>query len=87
MNCVHCSDPNPEGWFYCRSCGKRSSEPLYNTQFVIRESPWAGAIRKDMIDFNMVSMDDSIRSMKKEFDEANTKKWDDRVKKARIQGD
>ena len=22
MNCIHCNSPNPEQWFYCRNCGK-----------------------------------------------------------------
>tara|TARA_Y100000296_G_scaffold70929_1_gene85981 strand:+ start:138 stop:407 length:270 start_codon:yes stop_codon:yes gene_type:complete len=81
-NCIECSKPNPEGWFYCRSCGKRSSEPMYSTQFILRDSPWATAIRKDQVGFSRVSMEDSVKSMQKEFDTGNTKKWNERVKKA-----
>ena len=31
MNCIHCNSPNPELWFYCRNCGKKTSEPKYTT--------------------------------------------------------
>ena len=31
MNCIHCNSPNPEQWFYCRNCGKKTSEPKYTT--------------------------------------------------------
>ena len=46
--CIHCNKDNSEGWFYCRSCGKKASKPRYSTQFVVRENnPWATAIRKN----------------------------------------
>ena len=81
-NCIHCSDPNPDNWFYCRSCGKKASKSKYSTQFIMRDSPWATAIRKDQVGFSTISMDESVKSMKKEFDGANTKKWTNRVNKA-----
>ena len=31
MNCVHCKNPNPERWFYCRACGKKASEAIFTT--------------------------------------------------------
>ena len=31
MNCIHCNSPNPEQWFYCRNCGKKTSKPKYTT--------------------------------------------------------
>jgi len=55
---------------------------MYSTQFTLRDSPWATAIRKDQIGFSRVSMDDSVKSMQSEFDAGNTKKWNERVKKA-----
>ena len=51
MKCQHCSKPNPEGMFNCPSCGKRANAPKWSTQFVLRDSPMATAIRKDQIDF------------------------------------
>ena len=81
-NCIHCNKPNPDGWFNCRSCGQRSSEPMYTTQLILRDASWATAIRKDMVDFNTISMDDSIKSMENNIKKENSKKWDSRVKKA-----
>ena len=85
-NCMHCNKPNPDGWFNCRSCGQRSSEPMYTTQLILRDASWATAIRKDMVDFNTISMDDSIKSMENNIKKENVKKWDARVKKAWKQG-
>ena len=85
-NCMHCNEPNPDGWFNCRSCGQRSSEPMYTTQLILRDASWATAIRKDMVDFNTISMDDSIKSMENNIKKDNAKKWDARVKKAWKQG-
>ena len=85
-NCMHCNEPNPDGWFNCRSCGQRSSEPMYTTQLILRDASWATAIRKDMVDFNTISMDDSIKSMENNIKKENSKEWDARVKKAWRQG-
>ena len=85
-NCIHCDKPNPDGWFNCRSCGQRSSEPMYTTQLILRDSSWATAILKDKVDFNTISMDDSIKSMENNIKKENSKKWDSRVKKAWKQG-
>ena len=85
-NCIHCNEPNPDGWFSCRSCGERSSEPMYTTQLIFRDGDWATAIRKDMVDFNTISMDDSIKSMENNIKKENSKEWDARVKKAWRQG-
>jgi len=85
-NCIHCNKPNPDGWFNCRSCGQRSSEPMYTTQLILRDASWATAIRKDMVDFNTISMDDSIKSMENNIKKENAKKWDARVNKAWRQG-
>ena len=85
-NCMHCNEPNPDGWFNCRSCGQRSSEPMYITQLILRDGSWATAIRKDKVHFNTISMDDSIKSMENNIKKENAKKWDSRVKKAWKQG-
>ena len=29
--CMHCKKDNKEGWFYCKSCGKRASESKFTT--------------------------------------------------------
>ena len=64
-NCQHCDEPNPEGYFNCPSCGKRAAPNKWNTNFVIRENnSMARAIRTDQIDFNTLSMEDSMKKMK-----------------------
>ena len=85
--CVHCKKPNPTGWFYCRSCGNKSSEPMYTTQVVIRDSGWATAIRKDLVDFSTTTMEDSVKSIQNNIMKENSKKWNERAKKAWRQGD
>ncbi len=30
-NCMHCETPNPDGWFYCKTCGNKASEPKFTT--------------------------------------------------------
>ncbi len=66
MNCQHCNEPNPEGYFNCRSCGQRASKSKWTQQFVVRENnPWARAIRTDQIDFSTKDMDEHIKEQKK----------------------
>jgi len=62
MSCQHCSKDNSEGWFYCRVCGKRASEPLYAYAVIIREAGFATAIWKDQIDFQVTTMGEDIES-------------------------
>jgi hypothetical protein len=31
MDCIHCKSPNPERWFYCRKCGKKTSDTKFTT--------------------------------------------------------
>ena len=31
MACIHCESPNPERWFYCKKCGKKTSESKFTT--------------------------------------------------------
>ena len=75
-NCQHCSKPNPEGMFNCPSCGKRAHPPKWSTQFVLRDTPMAKAIRTDQIDFGSVSMDSHIEKTKKRNEQERAKKID-----------
>ncbi len=59
---MHCDKPNPDGWFYCKNCQQPASPRQYTVNTVMRESPWAPAIRRDLIDFNMISMDKDIEN-------------------------
>ena len=29
--CMHCNEDNKEGWFCCKSCGKKASESKFTT--------------------------------------------------------
>tara|TARA_R100000329_G_C7472688_1_gene166498 strand:- start:218 stop:427 length:210 start_codon:yes stop_codon:yes gene_type:complete len=58
-NCVHCSNPNPERWFYCRSCGKKSSETKYSTNMWMRTERGK---RTDM-EFRNITMDQHIKEV------------------------
>jgi len=85
MNCQHCNEPNPEGYFNCRSCGKRASKPKFTQQFVVREdNPWARAIRTDQVNFGTKDMNTHIKeNQKKKGLKANKRlhdsiKWDDK---------
>jgi|MGYP003148523322 hypothetical protein len=62
MSCQHCNKDNSEGWFYCRTCGKRANKPLFSPAIIIREAGFATAIRKDQIDFQVTTMGEDIES-------------------------
>ena len=83
MNCQHCNKPNKEGMFNCPSCGKRAHPPKWSTQFVVRDTPMATAIRKDQIEFGTRDMNTHIKEVQKKNEaDANKRlhnsvKWDD----------
>ena len=59
MKCVNCNTPNPERWFYCKSCGNRASEPIYTTNLFMMSE---GAKRSD-VEFSVKNMDEHIASI------------------------
>ena len=64
MSCQHCDKPNPENWFTCRECGKRSTPPKWTPQVVIRDNgPWASAFRKDQIDMRIIDGEDYAKQL------------------------
>ena len=84
-NCQYCDAPNLEGYFNCRSCGKRASKPKWTPQFVVREdNSWARAIRTDQVNFGTKDINTHIKeNQKKKELKANKKlhdsiKWDDK---------
>ena len=79
MDCQHCNKPNKEGHFNCPSCVKRAHPPKWSTQFVVRETPMATAIRKDQIDFGTVSMGDHMKRTKKNNEKERSKKLDNLI--------
>jgi len=64
MDCQHCNKPNKEGHFNCPSCGLRAHPPKWSTQFVLRDTPMATAIRKDQINFGRVDMESHMKKTK-----------------------
>lgn len=78
-NCQHCSKPNPEGMFNCPSCGRRAHPPKWSTQFVLRDTPMARAIRTDQIDFGTMSMDKHIERTNKKNKKERAKKMDQMI--------
>jgi hypothetical protein len=80
MNCVHCKNPNPERWFYCRACGEKASEAVYTTNLFMMSE--AGK-RTDM-EFSSMSMNDHISKVNKGKKERQNKIWKNRIKQAGI---
>tara|TARA_R110000824_G_scaffold37497_3_gene115016 strand:- start:4782 stop:5063 length:282 start_codon:yes stop_codon:yes gene_type:complete len=60
--CIHCQEPNTEGWFYCRYCDKPASERKYTVNTILRDTPWASAIRRDLVGVSSISMDEDIKN-------------------------
>jgi hypothetical protein len=57
--CVHCFNPNPENWFYCKECGRRSSESRYSTNMWMRTERG----KRTDVEINTISMDESVKQM------------------------
>ena len=80
MNCVHCKNPNPEEWCYCRACGEKASEAVYTTNLFMMSE----AGRRTDMEFSSISMDKHIAKVNKEKKERHNKIWKDRIKQAGI---
>ena len=61
-NCVHCSNPNPENWFYCRRCGEHASNERYSKNMWMRTERG----KRSDIEFRTQTMDESVDEMNKE---------------------
>ena len=57
--CVHCFNPNPENWFYCKECGKRASKNKYSQNMWMRTERG----KRTDIEFNTTTIDESIKKM------------------------
>ena len=68
-NCVHCSNPNPDNWFYCMDCGKRSSDVAFSTNMWMRTERGK---RTDM-EFRNITMDEHIKEVEESRDGRNFK--------------
>ena len=61
MQCQYCHKENLEGWFYCRSCGKRASAMKFTTNLWMMSDLGK---RTDM-EFSSQTMGESIKEMRK----------------------
>ena len=63
--CIHCSNPNPENWFYCRNCGKHASGDKYSQNMWMRTERG----KRTDVEFSTQTMDESINEMYKKQEE------------------
>ena len=80
MNCKHCKAPNREGWFYCKTCGKRASSRKFTNIMFMRSE----AGKRTDIEFSTTSMDKHIAKVTKDKKIRQAKVWEDRVRQASI---
>jgi len=58
-NCIHCEAPNPEEWFYCRECGKRSSDIKFTTNMYMMSEIG----KRTDIEFSDTTVEQDIKDM------------------------
>jgi len=80
MNCIHCKTPNPEQWFYCRSCGNKASEPIYTTSLFMQSEIG----KRSDIEFSEVSMDSHINKINKDKIKKSNKFWKEKVRQSGV---
>jgi hypothetical protein len=57
--CINCSNPNPEHWFYCKKCGKHASGEKYSNNMWIRTERG----KRTDIEFRDITMDEHIKEV------------------------
>ena len=73
---MHCETPNPDGWFYCKTCGNKTSEPKFTTNmYMISEIG-----KRSDIEFSTTTMDDVIIRDKNERGQKSRKFWEGKLK-------
>ena len=60
--CVQCKSPNPEGWFYCKNCGNKSSESKFTTNMYMMSEIG----KRSDIEFSTTTLDNVIEKDIKE---------------------
>ena len=65
--CINCKLPNPDQWFYCRKCGKKSSDSKFTTNLYMMSE----AGKRTDIEFSTTTIDEDIKSMNRR-NHANT---------------
>ena len=63
MKCVSCENPNPDQWFYCRSCGKKTSKSKFTTNLYMRSEIG----KRTDIEFSSTTIDDDIKQRNKKL--------------------
>jgi hypothetical protein len=75
MNCIHCNASNKDNWFYCKTCGKRASAPLFTTNmFMMSEQG-----KRSDIEFNTISLDDHVASEVAQREAKQKNFWKEKV--------
>tara|TARA_R110002012_G_scaffold70583_1_gene181671 strand:+ start:694 stop:900 length:207 start_codon:yes stop_codon:yes gene_type:complete len=59
--CIHCNHPNEEGWFYCKSCGKKASKSKFTTNMYMMS---AMGKRTD-VEMSVQGIDQNVTEMKR----------------------
>ena len=59
--CIHCGNDNREGWFYCKSCGKKASESKFTTNMWMTSDLG----KRTDIEFSTESMSENTKRMRK----------------------
>ena len=57
--CINCEKPNPDNWFYCKKCGKKSSSTKYTTNLYMMSEIG----KRTDIEFTNMSVDESVKDM------------------------
>tara|TARA_R100000700_G_C3174591_1_gene149257 strand:+ start:706 stop:906 length:201 start_codon:yes stop_codon:yes gene_type:complete len=63
MKCVHCNQPNPKRWFYCRHCGRKASKSLFTTNLYMMSDIG----KRTDIEFSSMTMDEDIAQRNKKI--------------------
>ena len=61
--CIQCKSPNPEGWFYCKACGKQTSEKKFTTNLYMMSEIG----KRTDIEFNSTTMGEDIKQRNKKY--------------------
>ena len=75
-SCIHCEAPNPDGWFYCRTCGNKASETKFTTNmYMISEVG-----KRTDVELSPTTMDKTIERAKLERNKQGRKFWEGKLK-------
>ena len=59
MDCINCESPNPERWFYCKKCGKKTSESKFTTNLYMMSKLG----KRTDIELTNTTVDEDIKHM------------------------